>query len=282
MPDEHDLTQRALQSWEGVSHGWEQNRRRVFEAFRQASEWLVQALDPQPGQTILELAAGPGETGFLAADRLGADGRLISTDLSPGMVEAAQRGADERGLANVECRVMDAQQLDLADDSLDGALSRLGLMLVPDPARAFSELRRTLRDGGRLAYAVIGSPMANQWMGIAMMAFVQRGHLPAGGDPFGPGGPFSLADPDRNQQLLRAAGFDQVEVTDLQGTMPFESPEDYWGLQSSIAGPLADMASSLPADEVEEIRTSLGPSMEPFATAGGYDLPFSLVAVSAR
>lgn len=282
MSEDQDLTQRALHTWDGVSEGWEQNRRRVFEGFRPASEWLVRELDPQPGQTILELAAGPGETGFLAAERLGADGRLISTDLSPGMVQAARRGADERGLTNVECRVMDAQHLDLDDDSLDGALSRLGFMLVPDPSLAFGELRRTLRDGGRLAYAVIGSPTANQWMGLVMMAFVQRGHMPAGGDPFGAGGPFSLSDPGRNRDLLHAAGFDHVEVTELQGTMPFESPDDYWALQTSIGGPIAAMASSLPADEVAEIRASLGPSMEPFATAGGYELPSSLVVASAR
>jgi SAM-dependent methyltransferase len=178
--------------------------------------------------------------------------------------------------------VMDAQHLDLDDDSLDGALSRLGFMLVPDPALAFAELRRTLRDGGCLAYAVIGSPTANQWMGVVMMAFVQRGHMPVAGDPFGPGGPFSLSDPGRNQELLRAAGFDQVEVAELQGTMPFDSPEDYWELQSSIGGPIAAMASSLPAEEVAEIRASLGPAMEPFATAAGYELPFSLVIASAR
>ena len=118
------------------------------------SEWLVDHVDPRPGQTILELAAGPGETGFLAAERVGADGRLISTDLSAGMIDAARRGAEARGLGNVELRVMDAQQIDLPDGSVDGVISRFGVMLMPEPAAAMrgaeacSSRRRSARVRG--------------------------------------------------------------------------------------------------------------------------------------
>ena len=64
---------------EFVASSWERYRELLFEGQRPVSEWLVDHVDPRPGQTILELAAGPGETGFLAAERVGADGRLIST-----------------------------------------------------------------------------------------------------------------------------------------------------------------------------------------------------------
>src|SRR5213080_4193088 len=139
-----------------VASSWERHREFLFEGQRAVSEWLVDQIDPRPGETILELAAGPGETGFLAAERVGADGRLISTDLSAGMIDAARRGADARGLRNVEFRVMDAQQNDLPDESVDGVLSRFGVMLMPEPGTALREAKRVLRDGGRLAYAVWG------------------------------------------------------------------------------------------------------------------------------
>jgi ubiquinone/menaquinone biosynthesis C-methylase UbiE len=273
-------TDEVRATWDGVAPAWERHRRLVFEEFRPVSEWLVERVSPQPGQTILEVAAGPGDTGFLAAERLGDSGRLISTDLAPGMVEAIRRGAAERGLVNVESRVMDAQRLDLSDGSVDGVLSRLGFMLVPDPAAAFSEVRRVLRAGGRFAYAVIGSPSANDWMSLTARAFAQRGHAPAG-DPFGSGGPFSLSDHDRNRALLAEVGFEHIDVTELTGTLTFESPSAYWDRQSQIGGPFPAIIAALPADEVALVRATVETALEQYATSDGYALPSSLVVAAA-
>ena len=118
-----DPTADTLRHWSAVASAWDKYRNRLFEDVRSVSEWIVEQVDPQPGQTVLELTAGPGETGFLAAGRLGSTGRLISSDFVPAMVEAARRGADERGFDNVECRVLDAQQIDLPDSSVEGVVA---------------------------------------------------------------------------------------------------------------------------------------------------------------
>src|SRR5262245_7464056 len=123
---------------------WDRRRKLLQESTRAISEWLVDRLDPQPGQTILELAAGTGETGFRAAARVGANGRVISSDRSPNMVEAARRAGSDLGLANVEYRVLDSEQLELGDDSVDGVLSRFGYVLKGDPPPALREIRRVL------------------------------------------------------------------------------------------------------------------------------------------
>src|SRR5688500_1847951 len=94
--------------WEPTAAGWARRREWMWYVSHAVGEQMVSKLDPQPGQTVLELAAGTGESGFAAAARLGDDGRLISTDFSAQMVEAARRRADELELSNVECRVMDA------------------------------------------------------------------------------------------------------------------------------------------------------------------------------
>ena len=107
-------------------------RRPAREATRGLDERLVALLDPVPGETVLELAAGPGDTGFIAAERLGPKGCLLSTDIAPEMVDAARRRAAELGVENVEFRVEDASSIDLSDASVDGVICRFGVMLVPD------------------------------------------------------------------------------------------------------------------------------------------------------
>ena len=111
--------------------------------FAAVSENLLEALQPRPAQTILELAAGTGETGFVAARAIGPTGRVISTDFAPEMVAAARHESKRLGLANVEHRELDAERMDLEDNSVDGVLCRWGYMLIGrsregaggDPAR---------------------------------------------------------------------------------------------------------------------------------------------------
>src|SRR5205809_70142 len=76
------------------------------------NDWLAERADPQPGQTVLEIAAGTGDLGLRLAERVGATGRVISTDFAPQMVDVARRNGSARGLGNVEYRVLDAERMD--------------------------------------------------------------------------------------------------------------------------------------------------------------------------
>lgn len=94
MP-EVNTAEESLRQWSAVASDWDRDSDRLFKDVRSVSEWLVDQVDPRPGQKVLELTAGPGETGFLAASRLGSTGRLISSDFVPAMVEAARRRAGD-------------------------------------------------------------------------------------------------------------------------------------------------------------------------------------------
>ena len=91
--DEYRLASREV--WDRMAAGWDRRRDWMWEASRAVGQWMVDALAPRPGQTILELAAGLGDTGFAAAAALGAEGRLISTDFSAEMVEPRGQHAAE-------------------------------------------------------------------------------------------------------------------------------------------------------------------------------------------
>lgn len=266
---------------ETVASAWERYRERVFESWRPVSEWLIERIDPAPGQVVLELAAGPGETGFLLAERLGSSGRLISTDLADAMVAAARRGAEARGLTNVDFRTVDAQAIDLPEGSVDGVLCRFGLMLVPDPAKAFSEVRRVLRPGATLAYSVFSGPDRNPWLTLLVSAFLEHDHAPAG-DPFGPGGPFSLADPDVNRLMLERTGFVDVVVEEVTAQMHYETIDDYWEMQTAIGGPLAALAAALSSDETAAVKATLAARAAPFERSGAYDMPCVALGVAAK
>ncbi|MEE2852228.1 MAG: methyltransferase domain-containing protein [Actinomycetota bacterium] len=277
---EQNSPEQALRHWSAVAAAWEKHRDRLFSDVRSVSDWLVDHIDPQPGQTVLELAAGPGETGFLAAARLGRSGLLISTDFAPEMVAAARRGASDRGLDNVECRVIDAQQIDLPDGSVDGVLSRFGMMLVPEQERAVAEVRRVLRQGGRFSYATWGPPERNPWIFQIVVALLQSG-VPPPGDAFAPGGLFSLSTPEHNHALASGAGFLDVLSEEITGAMRFDGVEDYWTHVTEVAGPVAELVGSLGSEQIATIRSTLEASLVPYERDGALELPWSAVATLA-
>src|SRR5919106_4810313 len=177
--------QDSLETWAEMAPGWEDRREWLMEITGRVNAWLVEKADPQPGQTFLEIAAGTGDLGFHVAERLGDDGQVVSTDFAPEMLDVARRQGEARGLTNVDYRVLDAERMDLDDDSVDGVVCRWGYMLMADPAQALKETRRVLRDGGTLAFAVWGTPDLNPWAALPGMTLVQRGHMP----PPEPGAP---------------------------------------------------------------------------------------------
>ena len=139
---------------EAIAPTWERRRPEIEEVATPVRAWMLRELRPRDGDTVLELAAGVGETGFDAGALVGERGLLISSDFSPAMLDAARRRGAERGVGNVEYRVIDAERIELDDDSVDHVLCRFGYMLMADPAAALAETRRVLRPGGRLALAV--------------------------------------------------------------------------------------------------------------------------------
>lgn len=270
----------SQQTWEAVAPGWERRRDFVFETSRAVSERLVDGLDPQPGQTILELACGAGDTGFMAAERLGDSGKLISTDFSPRMIEAARRRAEERGIDNAEFRQLDAEQMDLESNSVDGVLCRFAYMLMIDQAAAFAETRRVLRDGGRLAFAVWGPPAENPWVVLPGMVLVGLGlmDLP---DPEGPGGIFSLADPDVVRAKLSEAGFRDVTIEHIPTVFPYAGMDEGLEIMADVAGPMAAALKGKGPDVINQIKVAAEPLFEPYRVESGYELPGLALAVVA-
>jgi SAM-dependent methyltransferase len=257
---------------EAIAPAWERRRAEVEEICAPVREWLLHELRTQEGETVLELAAGVGETGFEAAAIAGKRGHLITTDFSPAMLQAARRRGAELGVANVDYRVMDAERLELADDSVDGVLCRFGYMLMVDPAAAFAETRRVLRPGGRLALAVWGVPERNPFFGMAAISLIQRGHIDPPEPPPAPG-PFSLASAERTDALLRDAGFDEVRTEEVPVRFVVPDADEYLSFTDDTDGPIALVLRALDAADRAAIKADVEDALRRFATADGYVVP---------
>lgn len=273
-----EYRRRSYELWQEMAGRWEGGREVLWRTTRPVSEWLVDRLSPEPGQAILELAAGAGETGFLAAARLGDRGQLISSDFSPRMVEAAERVAADLGIRNADFRVLDAERLELEDDSVDGVVCRFGYMLM-DPRRALRETRRVLRGEGRLAFSVFGEPRRNPWMTVARGVMAERGHL-APPDPDEPG-PFSMSDPETIGRLLAEAGFVRSDVDEMGIRFRFDHADSLWAYVSELQGPIALAIAKLDNDERKAVRAAIEEGLASFRENGGYELPGLVLNVLA-
>src|SRR5262249_39071395 len=105
----------------------------------------------QPGETVLDLGSGAGFDCLLAARKVGPSGRIIGVDMTDAMLEKARLNAAKAGVDWVEFRKGDIEDLPVGDSSADGVLSNCVLNLVPDKDRAFHEIHRVLKPGGRLS-----------------------------------------------------------------------------------------------------------------------------------
>ena len=241
--------------WSAVAAGWERRRALFWDATRVVSERLVELLDPAPGQTILDLASGPGDTGFLALPRLRPGGRLISTDVAPEMVETARRRARELGLdegPELAFAVEDAAALSLGDGSVDGVVCRWGLMFPPVMEEATAEIARVLRPGGRAAVATWAAPEHNDWITAAGRSAVALGLLERP-DPDAPG-PFRLSPPGAVEAVLRGGGLEVELVEDLPLTWRAASVEEWWETVQDTSRMLSEVLAGVGPDEAEAIR----------------------------
>ena len=275
-----EYRRRSYRNWQSAAAGWEREREAVQAALAPLTDWMLERLAAQPGQTLLELGAGTGETGLLAARLVDPGGRVLLTDRSTAMLEAAERRARELGLSNVELRALDMEAIDLPDAAVDGVLCRLALMLVPDTAAALAGIRRVLRPGGRLAATVWDAAERNPWATALWDVLETLTPLP----PARPGGPgmFSLGDADHLRELLASAGFREVAVEPIAVEWRYADFESYWRAQSSMNGSLSQLLPTLPQDARERLAEAVRGAVEHFREGESYRAPGVALGISAR
>lgn len=165
---------------------------------------------PKPGERVLDIGCGCGQTSLELAQRVGPAGQVSGVDISEPMLEVARRRGG--AAANVSFLASDAQTQVFPPGGFDLAFSRFGVMFFDDPTAAFRNIAAALTPGGRLAFVCWRPMLENPWMGVPMFAALPLlPPMPPPADPTAPG-PFAFADPERLRAILAAAGFADIDI----------------------------------------------------------------------
>ncbi len=275
----HPEEQRAVsrEAWETAAASWGRLADRVAEWGMPVSEAMIGALELKPGDRVLELAAGPGDTGLMAAELI-RPGTLISSDGAEAMVEVARRRARERGVENVEFRQLELEWIDLPTATMNAVLCRWGIMLTVDPEAAAREIRRVLAAGGRTALAVWDAAAKNPWATIPTGVMVELGHMPRP-DPGAPG-MFTLGGNGRLNDLLQDAGFVEVTVAPVSLERRYPTAAQYVAETMELSHMFRSAYRELGPEQQAEVTARIAIALQPFtAPDGSVSLPGrSLVA----
>ena len=215
-----------IESWDGPGgQHWVAEAERYDRMTRSFGERIIEAAAPGPGEQVLDVGCGNGAVALAVSALVAPGGSVVGLDVSGPMLAYARRRAEQARIASVSFRQGDAQVYPLPRAGFDAVVSRFGVMFFDDPVAAFANIGRALRPGGRIAFTCWRDLTVNDWLMVPARAALQHVPMPDLGQPGAPG-PFSLADRERVQQVLRDAAFAQIALEEITRPMPMGSSAD--------------------------------------------------------
>jgi ubiquinone/menaquinone biosynthesis C-methylase UbiE len=264
------------QEWTGAAPLWKKWNHKFVIQTRAATELVVSAAQLAPGMKVLDLASGTGEPALSLAKTVGPEGRVVATDLVPEMLEAAQQNASAQGLGNMEFRAADAEHLPFADGEFDRVTCRFGVMFFPDIPKAMGEIRRVLKPGGRVCFAVFATLQENPFFQVSLGPFLKRAKMP----PPPPDAPhiFRFADMAKLEDALGQAGFQGVKARKHPVIFPWHGPaEESWQATRELAAPFKKLIESVPPEQLEGVIGEVLEGVRSFQDGDRINLPATVI-----
>lgn len=249
------------ENWNAASHGYAEHvAPRMMEAY---ADEFADRLDLDSSTEALEVAAGSGALTHVLAKRVKS---LLATDFAADMIAILRDRMRAAGADHVTCEVMDGQALALDDARFDRAACSFGLMLFPDRAKGFAEIRRVLRRNGRALVTGWAGPEKFEALGIFLGAM--RAAFPNMPPPPGPPPVFSLADPAGFKSQMEAAGFQDVDVDFVSRDLEVADFDAMWGMLTSGAPPVQMLFDRVGPEGKGKLRDTLAGMIEERFGAG--------------
>lgn len=278
-----DQNREQSEYWNGAAgERWARHQAHLDRALGAFGAAALDRLAPRPGERVVDIGCGSGDTALELARRVGPAGAVLGVDVSRPLLELARERVRAAGAQNVTLVEADAAEHEFSP-SFAALFSRFGVMFFADPARAFQNLARALVPGGRLGF-VCWQPLAdNPWCAVPLAAARRAlGELPPPPDPHAPG-PFAFADPEHVRRVLASAGFAGVELEPFQAPVLLSDAGADGGVDFALrVGPVARLYAGLSDPERDAVRRELRAALAPLATGPALALAGAVWLVSAR
>jgi len=269
------------QQWQDAAAAWHRWGPTLEIWLWEATQTMLDAAGVGAGSRVLDLAAGAGGQSIAAARRVGPNGSVLATDISPAILDYAAAEAKSAGVSTVSTMELDGEQLDqLPDASFDAVISRVGLIYFPDQQRALTGIRRVLVDGGRLGAIVYSTPDRNEFFSLPVSIIRQRAQLP----PPLPGqpGPFSLGAPGVLEKAFTDAGFADVTVETVPAPLRLPSAAECVRFEQESFGALHQMLAGVPEEDRPGVWTEIEEALTRFETTDGFIGPCELLVAGGQ
>lgn len=263
------------QQWQTAAEAWHRWNPILTKWLGPATELMLDMAQVKEGYRILDVAAGAGEQSIAAARRVGPNGFVLATDLSPKILEFAQELAREKGLKNIAVQVMDGENLTVADNSFDTVISRVGLIFFPDQHKALKEMWRVLKPGGFVAAIVYSSAQKNKFFSTPVSIIRRRAQLP----PPLPGqpGPFSLGEEGVLDAAFKKAGFINVRSKFVDAPVVMDSAKECVRFEYESFAALHQMLGGVSDEEKKAAWQEIEDELSKFENGNGFSGPCELV-----
>ena len=271
--------QEVKEEWGRAANGWHQWIPAINAWLESATEIMLDQAGVVAGARVIDIAAGDGGQSISAAMRVGLSGEVLATDIAPEFVGLANAVAERMGLTQLKAEVMDAEALTAPDSYYDGAISRLGLMYLPDLQKGLQEIKRVLKPGGRVSAIVFTTAEKTPFFSIPVNLIRETRGLssPDSGLP----GPFSLGHLGKLAASFKKAGFRDIHEQIIEAPLRFETAEECVKWRQEASGTMQQMLSGLEEKSKLEIWRKIVIALRRYESAAGFESPCELLICSA-
>jgi SAM-dependent methyltransferase len=271
----------AQRQWDACAKGWNDNSALIGSWLREPTDAMLSMAGIKLGARVLDAAAGAGDQTLDIARMVGPDGYVLATDISPAILAFTKENARRAGYANVETQVEDGEALQVAAESFEAAVCRLGLMFFPDPGKGLERMLRALKPGGRACTMVFSGPERNPCIGHLVSTAFKHAGLPLP-DPYRPGGLLSLGKPGLTDELFRRAGFSRVATISITAPFHLPSVQHYLDFVRTSAGPVLQVLARLDEARRDAVWAEAADKLSAFNTCNGWEGPNEMLLTAGQ